>query len=175
MLQSKSLRTTKDISNGAGKWTQIHKSYCSRWPARPQFNSPGWKQVRHFLYISLRDHLLFLCLTWLTWDHALEQAAEQITEHKLLEKLVQVANEKLSWKLFRKKLLRVTSAESRIITSDGISHVFLNARKQCKTIICVANFMLSSSELFVCEVSHCTATRQVNIGVFRNNIYFSIL
>lgn len=74
-----------------------------------------------------------------------------------------------------KKILRATSAESRIFTSDGISCFFPNARKQCRTIIWVVKSMLSSSELFICKVSHCPATRQVKVGVFQNNIYLSIL
>lgn len=41
-----------------------------------QFDSPEWKQARHFLYISLRDHLLFLYLTWL-WPGTMPSSRQQ--------------------------------------------------------------------------------------------------
>lgn len=176
MLQSKSLRTTKDICNGAGKWTQTHKSYCSRWPARPQFNSPGWKQVRHFLYISLRDHLLFLCLTWLTWDHALKQAAEQITEHKLLEKLVQVGNEKLSWKLFSVRRYwgwLLLKAESSLLMAYPVSSPM--QENNAEPLSGWLNPCCPLLNYLFVRFHTVLPPDKWKLGFFQNNIYLSIL
>lgn len=100
---NKSLRITQNICNGAVKWTQT-RVLLQQVTCKATFQFSSVEAIQAFsLYLIESPFAFPISHMTVTWDHALKQEAQQITEHKLLEKLVQVDNEKCTWNQFSER------------------------------------------------------------------------